>query len=136
MAGISVAPAFEPSFKATMFDAQTGIVEVVGGLERVWTPHFELQKYLAGQLLLLDVQPSFKRRIALFFQAYVLRRTQQSSTSVIGEGPGCVVLQLQTLFTTQAGKVAISVPRSVLEASLAGRILLRDWDLQKSYVCT
>ena len=136
MAGISVAPAFEPSFKATMFDAQTGMVEVVGGLERVWTPRHELQRDLAGQLLLMDVQPSLIRGIVLHFQAYVLRRTQQSSIRVIGEGPGFAVLQLQTLFIIQAGKVAISVPRSALEASLAGRILLRDWDLRKSHVCT
>jgi hypothetical protein len=63
MDGNPGAPTFEPSFKATAIDIEAGTVEVVGGLERVCLPLAELQRSLAGQLLIQDLQNKWIRRI-------------------------------------------------------------------------
>jgi hypothetical protein len=63
MDGNPGAPTFEPSFKATAIDIEAGTVEIVGGLERVCLPLAELQRSLAGQLLIQDLQNKWIRRI-------------------------------------------------------------------------
>jgi hypothetical protein len=121
-------PTLVPSFKATAIDLEAGTVEVVGGLERVLLPLAELQGSLAGQLLIQDLRNQWIRRIWTLFQVFVLRIDRQDPMFISGEGPGRVAsIPHGHVCLIHVGKSTISAPKSVLEATWAGSVLLKNW---------
>jgi hypothetical protein len=127
---------FEPSFKATTIDIKARTVEVVKGLKRVCLPLAELQRSLAGQLLIQDLQNKWIHRIWTLFQVFVLHTDQQDPMFISGEGPGCVGLPHGPVCIIHVGKNTISAPKSVLKATWAGLVLLKNWYDRTGYLCT